>query len=126
MTPAEIVRTLDAWDRRLRRMRLRSLEVPEEEAGRLRPALGEMAAAFEAARARWEAGRALTLGPPVGLLEEMEAALRAVAAAYARHRATFVALGVVEEAGGEGAQPDAGPERRNRPGAPPQGQDRGT
>ena len=126
MTPAEIVRTLDAWDRRLRRMRLRSLEVPEEEAGRLRPALGEMAAAFEAARARWEAGRVLTLGPPVGLLEEMEAALRAVAAAYARHRATFVALGVVEEAGGEGAQPDAGPERRDRPGAPPQGQGRGT
>lgn len=126
MTPAEIVRTLDAWDRRLRRMRLRSLEVPEETAGRLRPALGEMAAAFEAARARWEAGRVLTLGPPVGLLEEMEAALRAVAAAYARHRGTFVALGVVDEAGGGGEAPDAGPERRDRPGAPPQGQGRGT
>ena len=126
MTPAEIVRVLQGWDRRLRRMRLRSLEVPEEEAGRLRPALGEMAAAFEAARARWEAGRVLTLGPPVGLLEEMEAALRAVAAAYARHRATFVALGVVKEAGGEGEGPDGGPERPDWPGAPPQGQARGT
>ena len=126
MTPAEIVRALQAWDRRLKRMRLRSLEVPEEEAGRLRPALGEMAAAFEAARARWEAGRVLTLGPPVGLLREMEATLAAVAAAYARHRATLVALGVVEEAGGEGEEPYPGPERPDRPGAPPQGQGPGT
>jgi len=102
VTPAEIVKALKAWDRRLKRMRLRGLQVPEEEAGRLRQALGELAAAFEAARARWEAGRVLTLGPPAGLLSDMEAALAAVASAYAKHRATLVALGVVEEAGGEG------------------------
>ncbi|MCI0370068.1 MAG: hypothetical protein L0214_01495 [candidate division NC10 bacterium] len=125
MTPVEIVRALKAWDRRLKRMRLRGLQVPEEEAGRLRPALGELAAAFEAARARWEAGRVLTLGPPVGLLREMEAALAAVAAAYARHRATLVALGVVEEAGGDGEESAPGPERPDRPGAPPQRQDSG-
>jgi len=122
VTPAEIVRVLQGWDRRLKRMRLRSVQVPEEEAGCLRPALGEVAAAFEAARGRWEAGRVLTLGPPVGLLKEMEAALQAVAAAYARHRATLVALGVVEEAGGEGDEAEAGPERPDRPGAAPQGQ----
>lgn len=113
MTPAEVVRALQAWDRRLKRMRLGSLQVPEEEAGRLRPALGEVAAAFEAARARWEAGRGLTLGPPVGLLREVEAALQALAAAHARHRATFVALGLVEGAGGEGEGPDPGAERRH-------------
>jgi hypothetical protein len=55
-----------------------------------------VAAAFEAARSRWEAGRVLTLGPPPALLSEMEAALQAVAAAYAKHSATFSALGVLE------------------------------
>jgi len=111
VTPADIVVALAAWDRRLKRMRLRSLQVPEEEAGRLRPALGEMAVAFEAARKRWEAGRALTLGPPAGLLREMEAALQAVAAAYAKHRATFLALGLVEGAGEEGEERHADPRR---------------
>ena len=96
MTPEAIVRALQGWDRRLKRMRLRSLQIPDEEAGRLRPALGEVAAAFEAARSRWEAGRVLTLGPPPALLTEMEAALQAVAAAYAKHSATFSALGVLE------------------------------
>lgn len=126
MTPAEIVRALDAWDRRLKRMRLRSLQVPEGEAEGLRRALGEVAAAFEAARKRWEAGRVLTLGPPAGLLEEMERALQAVAAAYARHRATFVALGLVEETGGGGEEPEARPGRSGRPGAPPRGPGPGT
>ncbi len=96
MTLETIVRMLQEWDRRLKRMRLRSLQVPEEEAGRLRPALGEVAAAFEAARSRWEAGRVLTLGPLPAFLSEMEAALQAVAAAYAKHRATFLALGMLE------------------------------
>lgn len=126
MTPAEIVRALDVWDRRLKRMRLRSLQVPEGETERLRRGLGEVAAAFEAARKRWEAGRVLTLGPPAGLLEEMDAALRALAAAYARHRATFVALGLVEESGGEGEEPEPRPGRRGRPGAPPRGLGPGT
>jgi hypothetical protein len=126
VTPAEIVRALDAWDRRLKRMRLRSLQVPEGEAGRLRPALGEVAAAFEAARRRWEAGRVLTLGPPAGLLEEMDAALQAAAAAYARHRATFAALGLVEETGGAGEEPPGRPADRGRPGAPPRGAGPGT
>lgn len=126
MTPDEIVRALDAWDRRLKRMRLRSLQVAEGEAERLRPALGEVAAAFEAARRRWEAGRVLTLGPPAGLLEEMEAAVQTVAAAYARHRATFVGLGLVEETGGAGEGPEASPTRPGRPGAPPRGLGPGT
>ncbi|MBI4390292.1 MAG: hypothetical protein HY575_00235, partial [candidate division NC10 bacterium] len=50
MTAVEIARALERWDRRLKWMRLRSLQVPEEEAARLRPALHEVAAAFEAAR----------------------------------------------------------------------------
>lgn len=119
MTPAEIVGALQEWDRRLKEMRLRSLQVPEEGTARLRPALHELAAAFEAARSRWEAGRVLTLGPPPGLLAEVDAALERIASAYARHRATFTALGVVEEAGGE----EDGPGRPDRLGAPPQGQD---
>lgn len=122
MTAAGIARALERWDRRLKWMRLRSLQVPEEEAARLRPALHEVAAAFEAARSRWEAGRVLTLGPPPGLLAEMDAALDRIASAYARHRATFVALGLVEEAGGE----EDGPGRPDRLGAPLQGQDAGT
>ena len=105
MTTETIVRTLQGWDRRLKRMRLRSLQIPEEEAGRLRPALGEVAAAFEAARSRWEAGRVLTLGPPPALLSEMEAALQAVAAAYAKHRVTFLALGVFDGEGASAADP---------------------
>jgi len=36
------------------------------------------------------------IGPPPALLSEMEAALQAVAAAYAKHSATFSALGVLE------------------------------
>ncbi|MBI3003058.1 MAG: hypothetical protein HYY54_05475 [candidate division NC10 bacterium] len=116
MTAVEIVRALGRWDRRLKRMRLRSLQVPEEAAARLRPALHEVAAAFEAARSRWEAGRVLTLGPPPGLLAEMDAALERIASAYARHRATFVALGLVDE--GEGEKEGAGT-TRGRPSGPP-------
>lgn len=116
MTAAEIARALERWDRRLKRMRLRSLQVPEEEAARLRPALHEVATAFEAARSRWEAGRVLTLGPPPGLFAEMEAALERIASAYARHRATFVALGLTEEGEGEG---ERGGTTRGRPGGPP-------
>lgn len=121
MTAAEIVRALERWDRRLKWMRLRSLQVPEEEAARLRPALHEVAAAYEAARSRWEAGRVLTLGPPPGLLAEMDAALERIASAFARHRATFIALGLVEEGEGEG---EGAGTTRGRPAGPPSAQRR--